>query len=183
MRIMQYTLPPLPYAYDALQPFVSRDTMTFHHDVLHANYVAALNRGGLTPEAYEFNLGGNVLHSMLWPSLSPVGGGRPVGELARMVDRDFGDLTHLRNTMIGAALASQGSGWALLSSHGGRLIVEVAHNHGTRAQWGRALLPLDVWEHAYYLDRGPNRRAWCEAFFDRLVDWRVVGALASMRRG
>ena len=58
MRVMQYTLPPLPYASDALQPLVSRDTMTFHHDVLHANYVAALNRGGLTPEAYEFNLGG-----------------------------------------------------------------------------------------------------------------------------
>lgn len=179
---MQYVLPPLPYDYDALEPFVSRETMAFHHDVLHANYVAALNRGGLTPEAYEYNLGGNVLHSMLWPSLSPNGGGRPAGELARMIDRDFGSYTRLRDSMIGAALASQGSGWALLSSYGGRLIVEVAHNHGNRAQLSRAILPLDVWEHAYYLDRGPDRRAWCEVFFDRLVDWRAVGARVSMRR-
>jgi Fe-Mn family superoxide dismutase len=119
---------------------------------------------------------------MLWPSLSPNGGGRPAGELARMIDRDFGSYTRLRDSMIGAALASQGSGWALLSSYGGRLIVEVAHNHGNRAQLSRAILPLDVWEHAYYLDRGPDRRAWCEVFFDRLVDWRAVGARVSMRR-
>ncbi len=179
---MHYKLPPLPYAYDALEPFVLRETMAFHHDVLHANYVAALNRGGLTPESYEYNLGGNVLHSMLWPSLSPNGGGRPDGELARMIGRDFGDYSRLRSAMIGAALASQGSGWALLSMRGGRLVVEVAHNHGTRAQFSRSILPLDVWEHAYYIDRGPDRRAWCEVFFDRLVDWRVVGDRVSMRR-
>jgi Fe-Mn family superoxide dismutase len=99
-----------------------------------------------------------------------------------MVDREFGGYAALREAMIRTALASQGSGWALLSAERGRLFVELAHNHGTRAQWGRAVLPLDVWEHAYYLDRGPNRRAWCEAFFDRLVDWRVVSDRVSERR-
>lgn len=182
MHAAMYTLPPLPYAYDALQPFVSRDTMTFHHDVLHANYVHALNRGGLTSEAFDYNLGGNVLHTLLWPSLSPHGGGPPVGPLARMIDREFGGYAALREAMIRTALASQGSGWALLSAERGRLFVELAHNHGTRAQWGRAVLPLDVWEHAYYLDRGPNRRAWCEAFFDRLVDWHVVAGRVVERR-
>ena len=170
-----FTLPPLPYAYDSLEPFVSAQTMYFHHDFLHARYVEKLNAGNLSPEAYEFNLGGNWLHSLLWPSWRASSARAVPGPwLSRVIARDFGGLDGLRERMVSAATKIQGSGWVLLSAHRGRLFVEVAANHGTRDQWPRTVLPLDAWEHAYFLDRGPERKEWAEIAFDHLTEWSIV---------
>ncbi len=165
-----YVLPDLPYAYDALEPHISAEIMTLHHDKHHANYVnsanAALEKLEVAREANDFsavtglskdlafNLGGHTNHSIFWKNLSPNGGGEPTGELAAAIDRDFGSFEKFKAHFAAAALGLQGSGWAVLAyDHiGQRLVIEqMTDQQGNLSIALTPILMLDMWEHAFYL--------------------------------
>ncbi|MCX7597610.1 MAG: superoxide dismutase [Armatimonadetes bacterium] len=190
---LEYTLPPLPYAYDALEPVISKTQLELHHDKHHVAYVAGLNktlaaidaaaRAGDTAAVkalsadLAFHYGGHVLHTLYWPSLKP-GGSAPTDNLAAMIERDFGSLENLKKWLSAAAVAVAGSGWAVLAYEpvGQRLVVMQTEIHNNLVGWGMVpLLPVDVWEHAYYLDY-QNRRADYVAKLMDIVDWQAVGA-------
>ena len=168
---MAYTLPQLPYAYDALEPHISAEIMELHHSKHHANYVKGANaalealeaeRGGeANPDTLRaltknlaFNLGGHTNHSIFWKNLSPNGGGEPTGELAEAINRDFGSFEKFKAHFSAAATSLQGSGWAVLGyDHiAGRLIIEqLTDQQGNTSINFTPLLMLDMWEHAFYL--------------------------------
>ncbi|MBB6693207.1 DUF2935 domain-containing protein [Cohnella xylanilytica] len=178
-----HRLPPLPYACDALEPHIDETTMRLHHDEHHKSYVDGLNQAELKLEEARrtgdfglakhwerelaFHGAGHYLHSLFWESMHPEGGGRPSGALARRIDRDFGSFDAFRKQFSEAAGKVEGSGWAILvwSPRGRRLEILTAEKHQNLSQWDVVpLLPLDVWEHAYYL-KHRNRRA------DYVRDW------------
>ena len=192
---MAFKLPDLPYAYDALEPHVSAETLHFHHDKHHKTYLEKLNDAvkgtpladrtleevivevADDPERKSLfnNAAQSWSHSFYWRCMSPSGGGEPEGELARQIERDFGSFDKLRESFIDAAAGQFGSGWAWLVRDAGRLEVIATPNAVLpMVQGGQALLACDVWEHAYYLDYQNERPTYLEAFFDKLVDWRFV---------
>ena len=166
-----YELPELDYAYDALEPHISAEIMELHHSKHHATYVAGANAAlealekareeGITQDQARalsknlaFNLGGHTNHSIFWKNLSPNGGGEPTGELAVAIDRDFGSFEKFKDHFSNAALALQGSGWAVLGyDHiAGRLVIEqLTDQQGNVSINLTPLLMLDMWEHAFYL--------------------------------
>jgi superoxide dismutase, Fe-Mn family len=181
-----YTLPDLPYAVDALEPNISAQLMTLHHDKHHAAYVKGANTAlealaNAKPEevtalerALAFNLSGHVLHSLFWTSMSPDGGGRPEGELAAAIDESFGSFAAFRARFIAAMTTVQGSGWASLTWEpvAQRLLVAQLHDHQSNTLVGSTpVLVADAWEHAYYLDYHNDKDAWAEAFCN-VADWR-----------
>ena len=166
-----YELPDLPYAYNALEPHISEEIMTLHHDKHHATYVAGANaalealeaerNGDANPDkirAYSqnlaFNLGGHTNHSIFWQNLSPNGGGEPTGALAEAINRDFGSFEAFKKQFSATANGIQGSGWAVLGyDHiAGRLVTEQMKDQaGNTSIDITPLLMLDMWEHAFYL--------------------------------
>jgi len=187
-----YLLPPLPYAYDSLKPFLSKDLLTLHHDGHHAGYVRGLNGtlsslaagrktgrlGGIKAlsRALAFHGSGHVLHTLYWHSMSPKGGGRPRGALSGRLVRDFGSFEAFRAQFAAAAKAVEGSGWGVLAWEpvGKRLAVLQCEKHQNLTIWGVVpLLVCDVWEHAYYLDYRKDRGAYVDAFFD-VINWSGV---------
>lgn len=201
---MPYELPPLPYAYDALEPHIDAETMRLHHGKHHQAYVDNLNNAiagtewdgrpleqvldnlDLIPEdkraAIRNNGGGHANHSLFWEAMSPDGGGAPDGELATAIADTFGDLDELKRQMVDAGLKRFGSGWSWLAHDGTGLVVVSTPNQDTPLMDGHTpLLGIDVWEHAYYL-RYQNRRAdWLGAFWN-VVNWpRVAQQLAAAR--
>ena len=191
---MPYTLPDLPYAYDALEPFLSAQQLRYHHDKHHAAYVKGLNdteekvkaaqqAGDFAAiralcEALAFNYSGHLLHSLFWTNLIPGGGGAPTGALAHQIEGDFGSLDTFQAQFVAAANAVQGSGWAILAWQplGEKLVVLQAEKHQNLAEWGATpLLVLDVWEHAYYLDYQNERPRFTGGFFG-VVNWADVAA-------
>jgi len=197
-----FTLPPLPYAYDALEPHLDAQTMQIHHDKHHAAYVANLNKavaghaglGAMKVEdllrrldtlpadvrtAIRNNGGGHANHSMLWTSLKKDAPSAPTGELAKAIDKAFGSFAAFQEKWNAAALSVFGSGWAWLTwSRPAGLAIETAANQDSPLSAGRTpLLGIDVWEHAYYL-KFQNRRAEYVAAFARVVDWDAVSARA-----
>jgi len=187
-----YTLPPLPYAYDALEAAIDAQTMRLHHDIHHAGYVRGLNAAleslrtrrmsgdyaGTkdTSRALAFNGSGHFLHSTFWMNMSPRGGGEPEGGLARALARDFGSTDAFRAQFSAAAGQVEGSGWGILAWHqsAGRLLVLEAEKHQNLTVWGGIpLLVLDVWEHAYYL-RYQNRRGDYITAWWQVVNWEDV---------
>jgi Fe-Mn family superoxide dismutase len=185
----EYTLPPLPYAKDALAPFLSAEILELHHDKHHAAYVKGLNKaladldgarqsGKLTAikeleRDLAFHGSGHVLHSLYWESMSPKGGGRPKGNLARLIDQSFGSFDGFKAQFAASARAAEASAWALLSYEplGQRLIVSAVENHQNMAFQGSVpLIACDVWEHAYYLQYKADRGAYVDKFFD-VVHW------------
>lgn len=194
---MPYTLPPLPYAFDALEPHIDARTMEIHHGKHHAAYVANLNKAiegrGLDdrpierlvaeldtlPEAIRTAVrnhgGGHANHTLFWTILSGRGGGEPRGDLAQAVARHFGGFTSLREQLTQAAMGRFGSGWAWLSvAPGGQLVVESTANQDSPLSHGHVpILGIDVWEHAYYLKYQNRRAEYVEAFFN-VVDWDAV---------
>ncbi|ORY72915.1 manganese and iron superoxide dismutase [Leucosporidium creatinivorum] len=171
----QYTLPPLPYAYDALEPVISKEIMTLHHDRHHATYVRNLNaataelaqvfahQGSLMDlereialqSAIKFNGGGHINHSLFWESLTPVSNSSfpTSGPLKKAVDSQFGSLDALKSTMTTNALGIQGSGWSWLIYHPSNKTMEVVSTADQDPVLGATpLLGIDIWEHAYYLD-------------------------------
>ena len=191
---MPHQLPDLPYAYDALEPFLNEETMHLHHDKHHAGYVKALNEAeekiraaqqsgdfaairGLC-DALAFNYSGHLLHSLFWENMSPDGGGEPTGELAAQINRDFGSFTTFKAQFLAATNSVQGSGWGVLAWQplGSQLVILQAEKHQNLAQWGvTPLLVLDVWEHAYYLQYQNRRPEFTEGFF-AVINWDDVAA-------
>lgn len=192
-----HKLPPLPYDYDALEPWLGEQTVRLHHDKHHQAYVDGLNEAErelakaretgdtkLVPywqTRRAFNEGGHVLHSIFWHCMSPDGGGFPAGNLARLIDRDFGGYKAFRAEFVSTAKGIEGSGWAVLvmkrGMRGEWLEVAPVHNHENRALWqSHVLLPLDVWEHAYYLDFQNRRPDHIQAWLDKLANWSFAEA-------
>lgn len=191
-----YSLPDLPYDEGALEPHISGRLMTLHHGKHHAAYVKAANEtldklasappdqiAGLE-QTLAFNVSGHVLHSLFWTSMSPQGGGRPDGELAEAIERDFGSYDALARRFDTTLTTVQGSGWAVLAWEpvAARLLVAQIHDHQSNMLAGSTpLLVADAWEHAYYLDYQNDKAAWAKAFFS-VVDWSsAAGRFASVR--
>jgi len=191
-------LPPLGYAFDALEPYIDAQTMQIHHDKHHAAYVANLNKAltvapslsgkpiesilrdlDAVPEpirtAVRNNGGGHANHSFFWPQLKKNQGHGPSGELARAIDSRFGDFAGFQRQFTEAATKQFGSGWAWLTiSADKQLAIESTPNQDTPLSKGRTpLLGIDVWEHAYYL-KYQNRRPEYIAAFYNVIDWEVV---------
>jgi len=195
---MAFELPPLPYDYDALEPTISKETMTFHHDKHHKAYTDKLNEavekdGALQGKSIEDilagissasaavrnNGGGYWNHDFFWKSMKK-GGGQPSGKLAEAIDRDFGGLDKLKEEFNTKGAGQFGSGWAwLIADESGKLkvtstpnqdnpLMDVAEDRGT------PLLGNDVWEHAYYLTYKNDRPGYLKAWWD-VVDWNKVG--------
>ena len=185
-----YELPPLPYDYDALEPHISEQVLTWHHDTHHQGYVngwnsaeetLAENRDAGTTDGsagairnVTHNGSGHILHTLFWNNMSPNGGGEPEGDLRERIEEDFGSYDAWQAEFEAAASAA--GGWALLvyDSHAGRLRNIVVDKHDQGALWGsHPILALDVWEHSYYYDYGPDRGSFVDAFFE-VVDWDDV---------
>jgi Fe-Mn family superoxide dismutase len=198
---MPHTLPPLPYAFDALEPHIDAKTMEIHHTKHHQTYVNNLNaalegseladvpvelliaRLDALPEKLQApvrnNGGGHANHSLFWKVMSPKGGGRPSGAVAEAIDTDLGGFGNFTDAFTKAALTRFGSGWAWLTvSPSGKLGVESTGNQDSPLMRGvgsgnTPILGLDVWEHAYYL-KYQNRRPEYIAAFYNVVDWDEV---------
>ena len=187
---MAHELPPLPYAKDALEPPVSRETLEFHHDKHHAAYVNKLNDliGGTEFQDVSleevvqratggiFNNGAQAWnHDFYWKCLSPDGGGEPSGALAEAIDGSFGSFADFKKAFTEAATGLFGSGWVwLVQGRDGGLEIRDAGNAGNPLTEGKKpLLTCDVWEHAYYIDHRNARPKYVEAFW-QVVNWDFV---------
>ena len=192
---MAFTLPDLPYAPNALEPYMSANTFSFHHDKHHAAYVNNLNNlvkdTDLADKSLEeiikatfkdpakvgvFNNAAQVWnHTFFWHSMKPGGGGTPSGALADKINADFGSFDKFKEEFKNAAATQFGSGWAWLVLDNGTLKVTKTPNAENPLAHGQtALLTLDVWEHAYYLDYQNKRPDFITTFLDSLVNWDFV---------
>ncbi|KQN69086.1 superoxide dismutase [Duganella sp. Leaf61] len=200
---MAYELPPLPYAYDALEPHFDARTMEIHHTKHHQTYVTSLNNAvndaGIEPVAVEELIkdigalpsaaqtavrnhgGGHANHALFWTVLSPKGGGEPTGKLADAINNDLGGFERFKEQFIKAAQTRFGSGWAWLTvGKDGKLLVENSANQDSPLMGelvglsgGTPILGLDVWEHAYYLNYQNRRPDYISAFFN-IINWEEV---------
>jgi Fe-Mn family superoxide dismutase len=195
---MAFTLPDLPYAADALAPYLSQETLEFHHGKHHNAYVTNLNGliegTDLASKSLEeiimsadggvFNNAAQVWnHTFYWRCMKPGGGGEPTGDLAAAIDQAFGSFDAFKAEFSQAAVTQFGSGWAWLVHDGGALKVTKTSNADLPMKHGQtALLTVDVWEHAYYIDFRNLRPKYVETFLANLVDWDFVAAnLAAVR--
>lgn len=189
---MTFTLPPLPYAMDALAPAISKETLEYHYGKHHNAYVVNLNKlvAGTEYETLSlediicratgpvFNNAAQVWnHTFYWHCLSPNGGGEPEGALAAAITSTFGSFEAFREQFTQKAIATFGSGWAwLVQNADGSLEITSTSNAGTPMTSGQtALLTCDVWEHAYYIDYRNARPDYISAFWSR-VNWDFVAA-------
>lgn len=187
-----HTLPPLPYAYNDLEPYIDEQTMKLHHDEHHLSYVKGLNTAEKKMQEarqkgdYDlikhwereaaFHGAGHYLHTLFWNVMSPKGGGKPTETLALQIEKDFGGFDAFKSHFSKAAEKVEGSGWAILvwSPRSRRLEILQVEKHQNLSQWDVVpVLPLDVWEHSYYL-KYPNQRAkYIEAWWN-VVHWPYV---------
>jgi Fe-Mn family superoxide dismutase len=193
---MAYSLPPLPYAYDALEPSIDKATMEFHHDKHHQAYVTAVNAAlegtplADTPiedvlrdlsqvpadklTAVKNNGGGHYNHSMFWENMSPDGGGEPSGALADAIASTFGSFADFQAKIKETGIKQFGSGWSWLILDGSSLAIVGSANQDNPISDGKTpLLGVDVWEHAYYLKYQNLRPAYIDAWWD-VVNWPKV---------
>lgn len=194
---MSYVLPPLPYAYDALEPHLDAKTMEIHHNQHHQTYINNINAGiagtewedlsvetlvtkfDQVPEPLKNNVinnaGGHANHSLFWSIMSPEGGGHPQGEVAQAIDTELGGFEAFKKALTKAALTRFGSGWAWLSVAPDKtIIIESSANQDSPLMHGNIpILGLDVWEHAYYL-KYQNRRPEYIAAFLNVINWKEV---------
>jgi Fe-Mn family superoxide dismutase len=192
---MAYQQPALPWAEDALEPHLSAKTISFHYGKHHAAYVTNYNNlvGGTPLDAMPiedviaetagdssrigvFNNGAQAWnHSFYWNCLTPNGGGKPSGELAEAIEKDFGGYDTFREELKNAAATQFGSGWAWLVVEDGRLKVMKTANAETPMTMGmKPILTIDVWEHAYYLDYQNRRPDYTAAVIDSLLNWEFA---------
>ena len=189
----QYVLPPLPYAYDALEPHIDKQTMELHHEKHHAGYVAGLNRALQTLAELRkkesdptelrnwlrelaFNGSGHFLHVLFWNSMGPNAGGPPKGNLAKEIDRCFGSFKQFADQFQAAAIAVEGGGWGILAWEpiGKQLFIMQAEKHQNLTAWGvEPILAVDVWEHAYYLKYQNKRKDYVAAFMN-VINWNAA---------
>jgi Fe-Mn family superoxide dismutase len=201
-----HELPPLPYAFDALEPHIDAKTMEIHHDKHHATYVTKLNEAlgkepGLQDKPLEELLrgidqvpesirgavrnhgGGHHNHSLFWQIMGPNGGGSPTGELAEAIERDLGGFQSFKEKLTNAAANQFGSGWGWLVASGGKLDVIARPNQDSPLMEGKTpLLGVDVWEHAYYL-RYQNRRPDYLSAWWNTINWQAVAQRYGSARG
>lgn len=197
IKHMAYSLPTLPYAYDALEPNIDAKTMEIHHSKHHQTYINNIN-GAIAGTEWEKlsvedlvakvnevptdlknmvinNAGGHANHSLFWTVMSPQGGGQPTGAVAKAIDEQLGGFDTFKEAFTKAAISRFGSGWAWLSvtpKH--QLIVESSANQNSPLMYGHTpILGLDVWEHAYYLKYQNRRPEYINAFYN-VVDWDEV---------
>lgn len=191
-----FILAPLPYAYDALEPYIDERTMEIHHSRHHAAYVNNLNKAlkgkkdiNLPLEtilsriseystAVRNNGGGHYNHELFWNIMSPQGGGEPTGELAEKIKETFGSYEQMKDELNKAALGQFGSGWAWLIVQDGKLKITSTPNQDNPlmdvvAEKGYPIMGIDVWEHAYYLKYQNRRGDYVSAFWN-LVNWKYV---------
>ena len=199
---MPFELPPLPYSKDALAPYISANTLDFHHGKHHQTYVTTLNSltkdlplalksleevikeaAGDPSKASLFNNAGQVWnHNFFWNCMKPGGGGKPTGPVASAIDSAFGSYEKFAEEFKNACVTQFGSGWGWLAAENGSLKVAKTSNADLPLVHGqRALLTCDVWEHAYYLDYQNRRADFVQAFLDHLVNWDFVGANLTAR--
>ncbi|MGX6442762.1 superoxide dismutase [Neobacillus sp. K501] len=194
---MAFELPQLPYAYDALEPHIDKETMNIHHTKHHNTYVTNLNNAlqgneellaksveevianlDAVPEAARTavrnNGGGHANHTLFWQILSPNGGGAPTGDLADAINSKFGSFESFKEEFAKAATTRFGSGWAWLSVSNGELEVSSTPNQDSPLMEGKTpILGLDVWEHAYYLNYQNRRPDYIGSFWN-VVNWDEV---------
>jgi Fe-Mn family superoxide dismutase len=194
---MAFTLPPLPYDKNALAPHMSAETLDYHHGKHHKAYVDNLNKliEGKPEEKKSleeiikssegplFNNAAQIWnHTFFWSSLKPGGGGQPTGDLAQAITRDFGSYEKFAEAFTAAATTQFGSGWAWLVLEGGKLAVTKTANADLPLKHGqKALLTLDVWEHAYYIDHRNARPKFIETFLKSLANWEF--AAENLKKG
>ena len=194
---MAHELPALPYAHDALEPFIDTMTMQIHHGKHHAAYVTNLNAAleqypdfqkhsiddlirniANVPEAIRTavrnNGGGHANHAMFWQIMAPKAGGDPSGPLADAIKASFGSFEAFKGEFKKAALGRFGSGWAWLVNNGGKLAIESTPNQDSPLMEGRqAVMGIDVWEHAYYLKYQNRRADYVDAWWS-VVNWSEI---------
>ncbi|MGE7764699.1 superoxide dismutase [Peribacillus sp. NPDC096540] len=189
VAIGKHTLPPLPYAYNALEPTISEEIMYLHHDKHHQTYVDGLNKAELmmkkARETKDYSLlkhwekeaafhgSGHYLHSIFWEGMIPRGGGQPKGDLLKQIEKDFGSFAAFKNHFSEAAKQVEGVGWAILVwvPRARKLEILQSELHMILTQWDTIpVLVLDVWEHAYYLQYKNNRASYVDKWWD-VVNW------------
>ncbi|MFB6802688.1 superoxide dismutase [Peribacillus butanolivorans] len=187
--IGKHTLPPLPYAYNALEPTISEEIMYLHHDKHHQTYVDGLNKAELmmknARETKDYSLlkhwekeaafhgSGHYLHTIFWEGMIPRGGGQPKGDLLKQIEKDFGSFAAFKNHFSEAAKQVEGVGWAILVwvPRARKLEILQSELHMILTQWDTIpVLVLDVWEHAYYLQYKNNRASYVDKWWD-VVNW------------
>ena len=188
---MQHTLPPLPYAPDALQPHMSRETLEYHHDKHHSAYVENLNNlqkgtefEGMGLEDIVRASSGGIYnnaaqvwnHSFFWNCLKPGGGGQPTGALAAAIVAKWGSHAAFKEVFTKSAVGNFGSGWTWLvkKANGSVDIVNMGAAGTPLTTADKALLTIDVWEHAYYIDFRNQRAKFVETFLNSLVNWEFA---------
>jgi Fe-Mn family superoxide dismutase len=194
---MAHSLPPLPYAFNALEPHIDARTMEIHHGKHHQAYVTNLNAAldkhpelhsktvedllaaiSTIPEdirtAVRNNGGGHVNHTMFWEIMGPGGGGAPTGAVADAINSSFGGFDKLKDELKKAAIGRFGSGWAWVIDNGGKLVVESTANQDSPLMEGKkAIFGIDVWEHAYYLNYQNRRPDYVDAWWN-VVNWAAI---------
>jgi superoxide dismutase, Fe-Mn family len=190
-----YVLPKLPYDYNGLEPYISEQQLTIHHDKHHLTYVNAANAAFKKLEEarknkaeidvkamlkeLSFNIGGHQLHSIFWPTMAPAGkggGGEPTGKLAEAINDTFGSFAQFKAEFSKAAATTEGSGWAALAIDvkTKQLAIMQIEKHNVNVYTGfYIVMVLDVWEHAYYLDYKNERPKFVEAFWN-IVNWERI---------
>jgi Fe-Mn family superoxide dismutase len=193
-KVRSFTLPKLPYDYNALAPYISEQQLKLHHDKHHQAYVNGANAAfekldktrsdntdvdvKATLKELSFNIGGHLLHSIFWENMAPAGkgGGQPSGALADLINKEFGSFDRFKKEFTMAAAGTEGSGWAALAMHpcvGRPLIMQIEKHNVNVYPTFNILMVLDVWEHAYYLDYKNERPRFIEAFWN-IVNWDQI---------
>lgn len=194
-KVKTFSLPKLPYDYNALAPYISEQQLKLHHDKHHQTYVNGANAGfdklekarkenaevdvKAVLKELSFNIGGHILHSIFWENMAPSGkggGGKPSGAIADVIDKEFGSFERFKKEFTMAATNTEGSGWAALTMHpcvGRPLIMQIEKHNVNVYPTFQILMVLDVWEHAYYLDYKNERPKFVEAFWN-VVNWDQI---------
>lgn len=194
---MAFTVPDLPYSYEALEPHIDTETMRIHHDKHHGAYVSNLNKAVMDTEFASWpienlirdlsklpesirttvrnNGGGHINHSFFWTSIGPGKGGVPTGRLALAIDRDLGGFATFKAELTKAALGRFGSGWAWLVLGPGRKleVISTPNQDSPLIDGKEPIVGIDVWEHAYYLKYQNRRADYVEAFYN-VIDWKAA---------
>jgi len=196
---MPFSLPEIPYSYDALAPYMSQETLEFHHDKHHLAYV---NNGNNLMKGTEFegkpledvvkssfyanpalfnNAGQHYNHVHFWKWMKPGGGGdRMPGNLEKQIVADLGSVAKMKEAFIQAGVTQFGSGWCWLAVRYGRIeVMKTANGESPLVHGARPILGCDVWEHSYYIDYRNRRADYLKAFVDHLVDWDYVAEMFS----
>ncbi len=193
---MSFSLPDLPYAYDALQPYMSAETLEYHHDKHHNTYVTTGNK---LLEGSEFegksleeivkgshgvnqalfnNAGQHFNHLHFWNWMKPNGGGAIPGALEKKITEDLGGVDKMKEDFIQAGVTQFGSGWAWIAVKNGKLeIMKTANGESPLVHGATPILGVDVWEHSYYIDYRNRRPDYLKAFIENLVNWEYVEKL------